>query len=158
MQQNQPTQEPNPGERRPALTIFVVAVLFLGGAAAGVGLAQLLAPESYAASFLAFFVLPISLIASMVAWQGLTMIVLFAKLLAHRKRSLPADVNAALRRKAVVMLPIPALIATPAGVLVGLLGESVFLATALFAVVGTVYGIGLWALAQKDLLPLLADA
>src|SRR5690606_37215227 len=150
MEQGQPTTEPLPGERKPWRSVAVVAVLLLGGAAAGVGLAQWLAPDSYAASFLSFFVLPVSIIASLVAWQGVTLIFLFARLLSHRKRALPADVNATLRRKAVIVLPIPPLICTPAGVLVGLLGESVIAATALFAAVGIGYGLGLWALAQKD--------
>jgi uncharacterized membrane protein YfcA len=154
------TQEaPLPGEKSPLLSILVVAVMFLGGGAADVGLAMWLAPGSQLASFVAFLALPFAFVISLVLWQGLTLLILLVRLIAGRRGRAPREeALVTLRRKAIVMIPVPVVICAPVGLIVGLLGGGVLLSTAAFTVVGMAYGVGLWALAQKDLLPLLESA
>lgn len=150
-----PKDVPLPGERSPLLSFLVTVVMFIGGGLAGVGLGMWVAPDSPVAQFVAFLVLPVSFIASMVLWQGLTLVLLLFRMLRRRQHNVPNEAVQMLRRKAVVMIPVPVLICVPAGLLVGLLGDGVVFGAVLFAAVGLGYGFGLWALAQRDLLPLL---
>ncbi len=144
-----------PGERSPLLSFLVTVVMFIGGGLAGMGLGMWVAPDSPVAQFVAFLTLPLSFIASMVLWQGLTLVLLFFRMLRRRQRNVPEEAVQTLRRKAVVMIPVPAVFCLPAGLLVGVLGDGVVFGALAFAAVGLGYGFGLWALAQRDLLPLL---
>lgn len=148
---------PLPGESRPWLTIGVTAVMFLGGAPAGLALARWFAPGSPVAEFVAFLVLPLSFVCALVLWQGFTLLVLLLKLIAGglKKRTQPQEAVALLRRKAALMIPVPVVFCVPAGLIVGWLGDGVLAAMGGFSAVGLIYGLGLYALAQKDLLPLL---
>jgi hypothetical protein len=134
--------------------------MFPGGAAASVGLGLWVAPDSPIAQFIAFFALPLAFGASMVLWQGLALIVLLPKALhalARRRRPQPSDAVRTLRRKAVIMPPVCLLIMPPFGAVVGLLGDGLLLGLAAFTVAGLMYGLGMWAFAQKDLLPLMEE-
>ncbi|MCW8132689.1 MAG: hypothetical protein KIS92_20245 [Planctomycetota bacterium] len=146
--------------------VAVVAVLLIGGALAGVELAQWCAPNAAWAGFPGFMMLPLSFAASITLWQGLVILKalwhLFRWLVTRQKPAFAreglsdaegeAHARAVLRRSAWVMLPAPPAVCGLAGVLVGLGAASFVTTVAIFFGVGCGYALLLWGLAQKDLL------
>ncbi len=149
-----------PGEKSPVLSFFVVLIMSFGGAGAGVGLAHLLAPDSEIAHALGFIAFAGAFLASMALWQGIALIFLLVKFLfrlSKGRRVQTREALVALRRKALVMPPVCFFIIVPAGPVIGWLGGSFLLATGVFALAGLTYGLAMWGLAQRDLLPLMED-
>lgn len=151
-----------PGEKHPVLSFLAILVLFLGSGLLGIGLASWLAPDSKLASFIAFPVFPLAFMISMILWQGFSLIVLIFKLLVgalkKSKRGSPEDALQTLRKKAIIMIPVPVIFGGIAGALVGLLGgQGFFLALGVFTFTGFLQGLCMYLCAQKDLLPLIED-
>jgi len=155
-------QQHLPGEKRPLLTLFSVAVMFLGGGVLGLGLAEWRAPTSWVSHFVSLFVLPLSYIASLVVWQGFFIIwgllrLLFKLLKRTSPRMSHEQALQHLRRKALIMLPVAPVLCTPVGVVVGLSGGALLSTTAIYFATGALYAGVMYGLAQKDLLPLLEE-
>jgi hypothetical protein len=77
------------GSPAPVATISALLGLFLGGAAAGVGLAGTLASDSWLAETVSFFALPVAFAAGLQAWYGLALLSLVARLLRWLSGSSP---------------------------------------------------------------------
>lgn len=147
-------------ERYPVRALFMTLALFFGGGAIGNGLAGWLAPESGVTALSSFLALPAAFMLSLVLWQGFTVMLMLLKAFRGQRPHGPRDVGAlqALVDKAWLLVPLPVLFATAAGLIAGLLGEHDFSTTvAAYAGVGLAYGLVCRALGRAGMLPLLED-
>jgi hypothetical protein len=107
-----------------AMFVALVA-LFPGSAAAGVWLAQVLAPGSRLAEVAGFFALPVAFAFSMQAWYGLALFGLIAQAVRWLvSGTRPRGDIAAPLRGSIVFLPISSAIGGLAGLVVGLLSSA----------------------------------
>ena len=130
-------------------------VLFLGGAAIGVTLADTFAPDSFIADVVSFFALPVAFVLGMQVWMGVALfraIVVFIGR-RHRPRSRPRSPRAPLPGS-LVFLPISSAAGAIAGMIVGLLSTaySGWLAWLVYWTVGTAHGFTAWRLARAGYL------
>lgn len=141
--------------RRPAGTqALVLAVLFLGGGAAGVGLSQRLAPQSFLAQFIGLFSFAVPFVAGMHLWLGAAITAELWRRLAGRGGS--ASVGASdVPGGSVVFVPVCGVLVAIAGLLIGILGSSLgVLGTAgLYLLLGLSYGAACWQFARSGYLP-----
>ena len=139
-------------------TIGALLGLFLGGAAIGVGLARFFAPHSWLADLVSFFALPVAFTAGLQAWYGLALLGLMFRLLRRPVSGVhPATVPSPSPRQpsgSFVFLPLSSGTGALAGLLVGLMSPTsrLWLVLLVYWLVGTVYGLLAWRLAQKGVL------
>lgn len=139
-------------------TIGALLGLFLGGAAVGVGLARLFAPDSWPAEMVSFFALPVAFAAGLQAWYGLALLGLMARLLRRPgPGARPATVAAPTPRQlsgSFVFLPLSSGAGALAGLLVGLMSPTsrLWLVLLVYWLVGTLHGLLAWRLARKGVL------
>jgi hypothetical protein len=133
-----------------ALTIGLLG-LFLGGAAAGVGVAGILAPDSWLAETVSFITLPLAFAAGLQAWYGLALFSLIPRLLGWvRGSSAPAaGVQQASRRQlpgSFVFLPLSSGAGVLTGIHVGLVSSAypVWFIVLVYWLMGTVHGLLAW--------------
>jgi hypothetical protein len=121
--------------------------LFLGGGAAGVGLAELLAPGSWLAQAVGLFALPIAFAAGLQAWQGLALLGLIPRLLGWR--TVPGRLRGSL-----VFLPLSSGAGAVAGMIVGLASPIYpwWLVLLSYWLAGTAHGLLGWQLARRGIL------
>ena len=134
--------------------VSVLALLFLGGGAAGLGISRSLAPESWAAQFVGLFSLSFPFAIGMNAWLGLAITTELWRTIAGRRR--PAgDARAAIPPGSFAFVPTCVLLVGLAGVLIAILGSSLgALATiALYVILGLFYGVACWLYARNGYLP-----
>jgi hypothetical protein len=145
----------------PATLALVSALvgLFLGGAAAGSGLARALAPDSWIAETVSFFALPVAFAVGLQAWYGLALVSLIPRVLRLLSSSHPLPARVRKARPAqlpgsFLFLPLSSGAGTVAGVVVGLLSSTypVWFIVLVYWLVGTVHGLLAWRLARGGIL------
>ena len=126
-------------------------VLFVGGAALGNWLADVLAPGSWVAQVVSFFALPVAFAAGLQAWYGLAIIGMVFRLLRwsvttgralpRRSRGIPGGF---------VFVPISSTAGIIAGLIAGLASptHSTLFVALVYWCVGTVHGLLAWLLAR----------
>lgn len=135
--------------------VFVLALLFLGGGAAGVGLSRSLAPESWAAQFVGLFSLSLPFAIGMQAWLGLALTTEIWRAVKRGGRPAGGVARADIPSGSFAFVPTCVLLAGVAGLLIGILGSSlgVLLTTGLYLALGLSYGVACWLYAKNGYLP-----
>jgi hypothetical protein len=124
-------------------------VLFLGGAALGVGLARHLAPGSFGAEIVGFFALPAAFALGLQLWFGVALLSVLGRFRGARPLREPARPIPG----GFVFLPVSSLAGTAAGVLTGVLSSGGFLrAAGAWWLAGTLHGLLAWRLAVSGYL------
>lgn len=139
--------------RGPLAVTLTFLVLFFGGAALGLGLAEWLAPGSLAARAVSFFALPVAFAAGLQAWYGLALLGLIPWVVTWiRTGRRPLSVREL--PGAWVFLPAGAGVAMLAGLIVGWLSSahSVWLVAPAYGAIGGLYGFLAWRLARQGFL------
>jgi hypothetical protein len=142
------------------LSFFVTLFLFLGGGAAGAGLAHWCAPNSGLAAGLGFLMLPLSMFCGFWAWLGAALISGLWSLLRRGCRANPRRTGLhALPRGTFAFLPTTLLIVLPVAVVTGFVSERFsFVSTvAIYLATGAAYGTAMWRAAKSGLLPFPED-
>jgi len=134
--------------------VGVLAVLFLGGGAAGVGLSRYLVPGSFLAQFLGLFTFPVPFVVGLQAWLGLAVGVAMWRTAAHGPAR-PGEQRTEIPAGAIAFIPVSVACVGTIGLLVGLLGSSLgILATlGLYVLLGVGYGTACWLAARSGYLP-----
>ena len=142
-------------EKPVGLQVLVLATLFLGGGALGVGLAQWLAPGSFAAQFVGLFTFPLPFAISMHLWLGFAVALAVWRTLTRGPKKPDNHEQAEIPAGSVVFIPTCTGLVTFAGLLVGLLGSSfgVIGTAGLYVALGAVYGTSCWLFARAGYLP-----
>jgi hypothetical protein len=146
---------PNDASRRSAwLQVGTLAVLFLGGGAAGVGLSWFLAPDSVVAQFVGLFTFPLPFVIGLQAWLGLAIGVAMWRT-AVRGPATPADARSETPAGSIVFVPVSVAFVGAVGLVIGMLGSSLgILATfGLYVLLGLSYGTLCWLAARSGYLP-----
>jgi len=146
-------------ETRPLLAAVVAIALFLFGGLVCAWLPRWLAPDSDLAAFVSFLALPAAFMISMLLWQGVTLVTGLFRLITQGRQGLRnATATGALARKAWLLIPLPIVFSTAAGVAAGLLGDSGLLLTVgAYALAGGAYGVLCFGLGRAGMLPILED-
>ena len=133
-------------------TIVLLPVLFLGGGAAGVGLSQLLAPQSFVAQFVGLFSFPVAFVAGLHLWLGFAIAIALWRTLTRGPRK--AD-GVEIPGGSIVFVPACVVIIGCAGLLIGIFGSSlgIIATTGLYLLLGLGYGIACWLTARSGYLP-----
>jgi hypothetical protein len=133
--------------------VAVVAILFLGGGFAGLGIARFIAPGSLTAEVIGLFSLSLPFAIGMQAWLGLAVVT--AAWRAIRRRGQASANDAPIPPGSFAFVPTCVLLVGIAGVLIALLGSSIgALATiALYLTIGALYGTACWLYAKNGYLP-----
>jgi hypothetical protein len=136
-----------PGSAGTLAVVSAFAGLFLGGGAAGVGLAALLAPGSWLAQAVGLFALPVAFAAGLQAWQGLALFGLLLRLLG--RRTAPVGLPGSF-----VFLPLSSGAGALAGTIVGLASSAYpwWLVGLSYWVMGTAHGLLAWRLGRQGVL------
>lgn len=144
---------------KPLLAALIWLVVLIAGGLAGSFLAQQVAPESGVTAAVSVLVLPAAFMLSLFLWQGLTFFGAFLRMLRGERRSKDANsMFAALARKAWLLVPLPIVFATFAGIVAGVLGEAGFFKTVLvYSLLGGSYGVVCYLLGRSGRLPMLDD-
>lgn len=139
--------------------IAALIVLFPGGAAIGATLAETFAPESFIATVVSFFALPVAFAIAMQAWFGLALFGIAIRLVGSIRRPGTARVaSVSVPRPPLpgsfVFLPLSSVAGAMAGLVVGLLSptHSLWLVWFAYWAVGTVHGLLGWRLARAGVL------
>ena len=131
-----------------------LALLFLGGGAAGVVLSRSLVPGSFLAQFIGLFTFPIPFVIGLQSWLGLAIGMAMWRTAAHgparpgeRQKEIPAG--------AIAFVPVSVACVGTIGLLIGLFGSSLgILATlGLYVLLGVGYGTACWLAARSGYLP-----
>ena len=135
--------------------MLVLALLFLGGGAAGVGIARWLAPESWAAQFVGLFSFSLPFAIGMQAWLGTALVTEAWRTVTRRARAADRSTHHDVPSGSFAFVPTCVLLVGVAGALIGILGSSLgVLATiALYLTLGLFYGIACWFSARHGYLP-----
>lgn len=145
--------------RSPALVLGAYLLLFLGGAAVGLGLARALAPESWLAEAVSFFALPVAFASALQAWYGLALLSLVPRLLGWLRGAGPAVIPGRPDRPhglpgSFVFLPFSSAAGALTGIVVALVatGRSAWVVLGAYWLVGTAHGLLAWRLARAGVL------
>ena len=132
-----------------------MAILFLGGGAAGVGLSRSLAPESWAAQFVGLFSLSVPVAIGMQAWLGFAITTELWRAVKRGGRPASDAARAAVPGGSFAFVPTCVLLVGVAGLLIGIFGSSlgVLVTTGLYLTVGFFYGLACWLYAKNGYLP-----
>jgi hypothetical protein len=135
--------------------VFVLALLFLGGGAAGVGLSRSLAPESWAAQFVGLFSLSLPFAIGMQAWLGLALTTEMWRAVTRGGRHASDAARTEVPAGSFAFVPACVLLVGAAGLLIGTFGSSlgVLLTTGLYLALGLSYGVACWLYAKNGYLP-----
>jgi hypothetical protein len=151
----------------------LLATLLFGGMEVGLLLAEYLAPDSLVGQFVGFFMLPLSLGVGMTVWYWTAFGAFLLRILPPLRRKRPiteADFRETFRgvisgmAKQVppgcfLFVPVSTGISLLAGVAIGLIPSSAGLlrCIALTTLAGFVYGIMLWQLTKRGVIPIPED-
>ena len=140
--------------RPPWHQVGVLALLFLGGGVAGVGIARYLVAGSFVAQFVGLFTFPLPFVIGLQSWLGLAVGVAMWRT-AVRGPATPAEARGETPAGSIVFVPVSVVFVGAVGLLVGLLGSSLgILATlGLYVLLGLGYGIACWIAARSGYLP-----
>jgi hypothetical protein len=143
-------------------TVAIISALlglFLGGGAAGIGLARALAPDSWVAETVSFFALPVAFAAGLQAWYGLALFSLIPRVLRWLSGPHASPAGVRLTRPvqlpgSFVFLPLSSGAGTVAGIVVGLVSSTypVWFVVLVYWLVGTIHGLLAWRLAHRGVL------
>jgi hypothetical protein len=135
--------------------VFVMALLFLGGGVAGLGVARSVAPGSFAAEFFGTFAFPLSFGIGMQGWLGMALVTEAWRTIGRgfRPAANPGDVR--IPPGSFAFVPTSVLLVGGAGLMIAIFGSSLgALATiALYLTLGLCYGIACWLYARNGYLP-----
>jgi hypothetical protein len=144
---------------RGALSILAsFMALFLGAGVLGLTLAETFAPESFLATFVSLFALPLAFGVGLQMWFGTALIGAIIRFVGSRGRPAPAsrtDVETVVAIPgSIVFLPISSVAGATAGIVVGLLSSTVsgWLVWLVYWAVGTIHGLASWRLARAGYL------
>jgi hypothetical protein len=136
--------------------VFVMALLFLGGGVAGLGVARSVAPGSFAAEFFGTFAFPLSFGIGMQTWLGMALVT-------EAWRTIRRGFRPAARQPGEMRIPpgsfafVPTsvLLVGGAGLLIAIFGSSlgVLGTIALYLTLGVSYGTACWLYARNGYLP-----
>jgi hypothetical protein len=144
------------GSPGPLATVSALLGLFLGGAAAGLGLARALAPGSWLAELVSFFALPVAFAVGLQAWYGLALLSLIPRLLRRMSVSnLPPTPDQPRPLSGTfVFLPLSSAAGALAGAVAGLSSATSpsWLVFLVYWLTGTVHGLLAWRLARGGVL------
>jgi hypothetical protein len=135
--------------------VAVLAILFLGGGAAGVGLSRSLAPESWAAQFVGLFSLSLPFAIGMQAWLGFAITTELWRAVKRGGRPANDAPRAAVPGGSFAFVPTCVLLVGVAGLLIGIFGSTlgVLATTGLYLALGLSYGVACWLYAKNGYLP-----
>ncbi len=134
--------------------VIVLVVLFLGGGAAGVGIAKYLVPGSFVAQFVGLFTFPVPFVIGLQSWLGLAMGVAIWRTAVHGPAK-PGERRTEIPAGAIAFVPVSVAVVGTFGLVIGMLGSSLgILATlGLYVLLGVGYGILCWLAARSGYLP-----
>ena len=134
--------------------LVVLGVLFLGGGAAGVGIARFLAHDSILAQFIGLFTFPVPFVVGLQSWLGLAIGVAMWRTAAHGPAK-PGEQRTEVPAGAIAFVPVSVALVGAFGLVVGILGSSLgILATlGLYVLLGVGYGTACWLAARSGYLP-----
>jgi hypothetical protein len=134
--------------------VGALAILFLGGGAAGVGLSRYLVPGSFLAQFVGLFTFPVPFVIGLQSWLGLALGVAMWRTAAHGPAK-PGERLSEIPAGSIAFVPVSVMFVGGAGLLIGLLGSSLgILATlGLYVLLGFGYGMACWLAARSGYLP-----
>ena len=146
--------------RSPWITVPVFFGLFFGGGIAGDQLARQLAPDSVLAAFIGFLVFPTTFAIGIVAWAGASLPTALRRLLRliRSNDSQPASpmhsAMATIPPGSIAFVPVASVTCTLWGILMAVLSTDLSpgWVLCLYAVLGLVYGVTCWKLAQAGFL------
>lgn len=126
--------------------------LFIGGGAAGTGLASLLAPGSVWAEAVGLFAFPLAFVFGMQAWFGLALLSVVPRLLGFW-RSRPAPLYPSVPGS-IAFVPIASAHGAVAGLVSGWLSSAYpfWVVAPAYWLAGTLYGVLAWRLARAGFL------
>lgn len=134
-------------------------VLFFGGAAVGLALAEALAPGSWTAQAVSLFAFPLAFALSLQAWYGLALIGLIPRLIQYLRSPTPPARGASKTGPVAlpgtfVFLPVTSGFGVLAGLIVGLVSatQPLWLVASVYWLTGTLHGALAWRLARLGLL------
>jgi hypothetical protein len=135
--------------------VFVLALLFLGGGVAGLGIARSVAPSSFAAEFFGMFAFPLSFAIGMQAWLGMALVTEAWRTIRRGFRPLAKSGEVRVPPGSFAFVPVSALLVGGAGLPIGIFGSSlgVLWTIALYLTLGLFYGTACWLYARSGYLP-----
>jgi hypothetical protein len=135
--------------------IVVMAILFLGGGVAGLGIARSVAPGSFVAEFFGTFALPLSFGIGMQHWLGLALVIEAWRTIRRGGRRAVDAAEVRIPPGSIAFVPVSVVLVGGAGLPIALFGTSIgALATiALYLALGLFYGITCWLYARNGYLP-----
>jgi hypothetical protein len=145
-----------PPSRHPAGVVLAFFGLFIGGAAAGLGLARMLAPGSWWSEALSFLAFPFAFVIGIQAWFGaalFSVVLHVLRLLLTKGDRRAARVGPGIPGS-FVFLPIGSVVGAVTGVAVGWLSGtySAWLVAPIYWGAGSLYGFLTWRLARAGFL------
>ena len=135
---------------------FVLALLFIGGGVAGLGIARVVAPGSFAAEFFGMFAFPLSFGIGLQTWLGAALITETWRTIRRGGRRADDSGDVRIPPGSIVFVPVSLGIVGAAGLPIALFGSSIGpLATiALYPMLGLFYGVTCWLYAKNGYLPI----
>jgi hypothetical protein len=135
--------------------MIVVAILFLGGGAAGLGIARSVSPGSWAAQFVGLFTFSLPFAVGMHAWLGLAIVTELWRALTRRRRPAADAIDTHIPPGSFAFVPICVLLVGSAGLLIAIVGSQIgaLWTIALYLTLGLLYGIACWLYARNGFLP-----
>jgi hypothetical protein len=132
-----------------------MAILFLGGGVAGLGIARAVAPGSFVAEFFGTFALPLSFGIGMQAWLGTALVTEAWRTIRRGFRPLAKTGEVRIPPGSLVFVPVSVLLVGGAGLPIAVFGSSLGLLTtiALYLTLGVAYGVACWLYARNGYLP-----
>ena len=133
----------------------MLALLFLGGGVAGLGIARWVAPGSFAAEFFGTFAFPLSFGIGMQAWLGMALVTEAWRTIRRGFRPLAKSGELRIPPGSFAFVPTSVVLIGGAGLPIGIFGSSLGLLTtiALYLMLGLFYGTACWLYARNGYLP-----
>ena len=134
--------------------MFVLALLFLGGGAAGLGIAQSLAPDSWAAQFVGLFSLSLPFAIGMNLWLGFAITTELWRAVRRRGRPAPGAASP-IPPGSIAFVPTCLVMVGCSGIVIAMLGSRLgaLPTVGLYLILGLFYGVACWLYARNGYLP-----
>ena len=135
--------------------VFVLALLFLGGGVAGLGIARLVAPGSFAAEFFGTFAFPLSFGIGLQWWVGAALVTEAWRTIRRGGGRAADSGEVRIPPGSFAFVPPSVAVVGAAGLLIGIFGSTlgVLVTTGLYLALGLSYGVACWLYAKNGYLP-----
>ena len=135
--------------------VFVLALLFLGGGVAGLGIARSVAPGSFVAEFFGTFAFPLSFGIGLQGWVGMALVTEAWRTIRRGGGRAADSGEVRIPPGSFAFVPPSVVLVGTAGVLIGIFGSTlgVLATTGLYLALGLSYGVACWLYAKNGYLP-----